>query len=282
MKKTLIVLLTTLVASTISVGQTEVGTIPSGEEAYIVPRNFTSNNSAKIAILDSIGNIAIYNSNFTLERTLTNPIYNQEDKRIGVDYVNYDDLILLGNDIGITQTLFNNDEDYEFICINYYEMGMGYNISGCDILSETGNILWSYRFNTDGGDIYIAKFDNKFYLACIEYIPIQEEWGFEYHPGNTKYFLINNNTQNIQEVASLPMNVFPTIANRSQTITVEFENENSAQEIKVINNAGQVVKTIPVAKGQREVKINTSDLKGLNILHAVGKNAIGNSKIIIK
>ncbi len=281
MKKTLIVLLTTLVASTIAVGQTEVGTIPLGEEAYIVPRNFTSNNSAKIAILDSIGNIEIYNSNFTVERTLTNPIYNQEDKRIGVDYVNYDDLILFGNDIGITQTLFNNDEEYEFICINYDEMGY---VSECDILSETGNILWSYRFNTDGGDIYIAKFDNKFYLACTEYILIhQDEWEFiYYYPDNTKYFLINNNTQNIQEVASLPMNVFPTIANRSQTITVEFENENSAQEIKVINNAGQVVKTIPVAKGQREVKINTSDLKGLNILHAVGKNAIGNSKIIIK
>ena len=59
---------------------------------------------------------------------------------------------------------------------------------------------------------------------------------------------------------NVPFNVFPTVAERGNDITVQLEEGASAREIVVVDAMGREVKSIPVAQGQREVKISTSDL----------------------
>ena len=79
------------------------------------------------------------------------------------------------------------------------------------------------------------------------------------------------------------MRVFPSVADRSQTITVELGEGNNATEVQVVNSVGQVMKTVAVQPGQREVKLRASDLNsGMHIVGTRSRVGQGACKIIVK
>ena len=70
--------------------------------------------------------------------------------------------------------------------------------------------------------------------------------------------------------------------NLDDNITVELGESNTAKEIEIINASGQLVKRIPIAKGQKSVTFGAQGItRGLNMVRASGdKNNV--TKIIIK
>ena len=183
-----------------------------------------------------------------------------------IDVYNYDDNTII-NGVHYTQTLFNNDSKFEYIkpvwdgeC----------RIVRLDIIDEDGNtvnsITWTagYVLNPDyysgedavvysqSGGCKLIVIGGKYYL-CLNV-------GTNNFNKQSLYYRIDRQTQSITRVENVPFNVFPTVAERGNDITVQLEEGASAREIVVVDAMGREVKSIPVAQGQREVKISTSDL----------------------
>ena len=79
------------------------------------------------------------------------------------------------------------------------------------------------------------------------------------------------------------MMVSPTIAHRTEQITVTLDEKNDTHEIFVVNSAGQIVKRVPVAAGQKTVSFSAQSLsQGLNIVNTTDKPTANSCKIIIK
>ena len=79
------------------------------------------------------------------------------------------------------------------------------------------------------------------------------------------------------------MNVSPTIANRSDNITVTLGADSDAKEIRVINAQGQTIKTIPVTEGQKTVTFSAQGMsQGVNIINAPEKGENNTQKIMVK
>ena len=79
------------------------------------------------------------------------------------------------------------------------------------------------------------------------------------------------------------MRVSPTMAHRSDMITVELEGDsNKARQIRVVNAAGQTVKRVTVPAGQRSIQINAADLsQGLNVINVEGEK-MNTCKILVR
>lgn len=189
---------------------------------------------------------------------------NIEPTRIAVYY--YDDNTSIET-VHYTQTLFNNDSKFEYI----KPVWDGRRIVRLDIIDEDGNtvnsITWTagYALNPEyyysGEDLVVYSqnqdcrllvIGGKYYL-CLKV-------GANNRITQTLYYRIDRQTQSITRVENVPFNVFPTVAERGNDITVQLEEGASAREIVVVDVMGREVKSVPVAQGQREVKISTSDL----------------------
>lgn len=188
---------------------------------------------------------------------------NIEPTRISV--YNYDDNVF-DNNVHYTQTLFNNDSKFEYI----KPVWDGRRIVRLDIIDEDGNtvnsITWTagYALGPDyysGEDAVVYSRINDCRLIVIGgkyYLCLNV--GANHYNKQTLYYRIDRQTQSITRVENVPFNVFPTVAERGNDITVQLEEGTNAREIVVVDAMGREVKSVPVAQGQREVKISTSDL----------------------
>ena len=147
-------------------------------------------------------------------------------------------------------------------------------------MSEDGSTIWSWQVageNREALGMTLVKWDGAYFLVTSECTE-------DYHHYYFTWYRIDRPTQSITRVeGEMPMNVFPSVADRSQTITVELGENTSATEVQVVNALGQVVKTVAVQPGQREVQLRASDLgHGTHIVGARSHNAQGACKIIVK
>ncbi len=194
-----------------------------------------------------------------------------------------------GEDVYPTQTLFNSDEKFEYIRLEYddtpsvYEYDYdgdgvmdhrtiyrGNNCIGFSIVQEDGTVLQTIVIDDFEFD---AMMDDEFHLYKIN-------GNFYLTEGNI-VFLIDKKTNNIKQVNTLPsMKISPSVADRDAQVTVELEDD--AAEIQVLNAAGQTVKRIPVSDGQRHIVFNARGLnKGVNMVRAKGRNSVSR-KFIVK
>lgn len=227
-------------------------------------------------------------------------------------YRNYDEgNACYDNNIYISQTLFNDDEKYEYIVpfadesvssmwwndrnndgtIDYYNKNYGEPVAGFNVVSEDGSILHTVKYDND----FVAEEYNMYYKdICCDVIKINgkiyiEVRGFvinenDYTQKNAiLIFALDKETNSIRKVAKhVGMNVRPAIADRCEPITVEL-GDDSVNEIIVSNAAGQIVKRVPVSAGQRQVSFSSQGLsRGLNVINANGKNGKSNCKVIVK
>lgn len=298
MKKFTMILAVMLCLGISMKAQTYVGDIPEEIEG-IIPGCFTSNGHPNVVYWmydeDENQHFSVYKSDFITHLT-----------DITVDDLYYADYIDLdtyseGLELVFTQTLFNDDEFYEYIDYEtesvtycdtvyswydpdldttyYYVEEYTYSIrKAINVKSTNGTTIWSYNPG-EGGTCRlecILKFDNNYYLLVQSY---NENIGDE-----ALHLYLVKQGQGITKVDTpLPMSVFPTILTREQKITVELGEGNNAREITVVNSLGQEVKRIPVEKGQRTITIPARDLsRGLNVLNTRTSKGQGSCKIIVR
>lgn len=214
-----------------------------------------------------------------------------------------------------TQTLFNNDSKFEYVVPRYngaytYEYTKRENVwidgywddvqnewidgyydsvdvthrytrtkvEALDVKNEDGTVVNSISLPADAlsfdDDLAVIKLGGVYYL-------IVEAWQANSH--KMYFYRLDHQSSSIQQVAEIPINVFPSVADRSQTITVELGEGTNASEVQVINTLGQVVKTVPVQAGQRKVQLRASDLNsGMHIVGTRSHEGKGACKIIVK
>lgn len=276
----LVALMTTFAMSGAFAQIVRLNDAPSTGFEYVIPADFTNNGT--LFGYEEDGNISLYNSDFQFITTT------QWDKWLDVHYYDIDNSGSLYDhhaNMGPTQTLFNNDSKFEYFVGNdavWSEGGdrvKGY--TSIQIMSE-GQVLQTISA-TQGNYLYqyidIYKVDNKFYLLFDEVNEADGTW-------KTIVYRINRSsvTSVLEPVdVDFPMNVFPTVAHRSQPITVQLGEGNNASEVSVIDATGRTVQRVAIQPGQREVVIPAATLpRGLNVVNARNAQSQASYKIIVR
>ena len=206
-----------------------------------------------------------------------------------------------GNSSIVTQTLFNDDEAYEYVIpiiaytrnsraendrdgdgeIDYIQEVYRHANVGFNIKSSNGQTLQSIKLESghEYDDIELIKFNKKTYLCLLAY-PSEGD-GDRY----SIYYPIKPNSTGINPLgAPVRMKVSPRMADRSESFTVELDGESSAErEVVVVNSAGQTVWKQKVPAGQRTVSIGAARLgKGVNVVRVNGGKGAESCKVIVK
>ena len=237
--------------------------------------------------------------------------------RYGLSFVNYDtDQVMFDEESGdglcLTQTLFNEDEQYEYLHfpISGYKASTSYNeypsspdcydcesgsytehrdlyyysyYSGFEIKSESGASLQTISFPSGfvmpNVTVEIIKLSNEYYIICT---------GMMNENPAMLVYKINRATQSVQQIgAPVQMIAYPNPVNRNNTVTILLGGENAGKgqtELQVTNMQGQVVERHMVPAGQKQTTIPARNFApGMNVIH-VQQNGqtVSTAKIIAK
>lgn len=235
----------------------------------------------------------------------------------GLGFINYDTDQLMfddenGDGLCLTQTLFNEDAQYEYLYFpisgykrsNYNYPSDPYEYSdkeesysytqeadlyhysvfaGFEIKSESGATLQSITFPNGFymSDLSadIIKLSNEYYIICT---------GMMNENPAMLVYKINRATQSVQQIgAPVRMSAYPNPVNRNNTVTILLSGENAGQtqtELQVTNLQGQVVDRHLVPAGQKQTTIPANNFApGMNIIR-VQQNGqtVGTAKIVAK
>lgn len=238
-----------------------------------------------------------------------------EEKFEEENHIDVKDYGILCNDDGhswdclLTQTLFNNDEAFEYIQsigktvetteeedrdgdgqIDEITIYGENKLTGINIVSEDGKILNTISLEEElknypgyqvHYDIRLYKINDKFFISfsLVNYdSDIMEHINLLY--------AINPGTTEIQKVGTpIKMLISPRVVDRNESINVRLsEADNAAREIAVRNTAGQTVHKTTIPAGQTGIQINSSQLSnGLNVISVKdGKNRQENCKVMVR
>lgn len=186
-------------------------------------------------------------------------------------------------EINVTQTLFNNDEKFEYVLPIEIEEDDGQRTYiGCKIISEDGTVLQTLNIpdNIEYPEMTIYIIGDNYYLAFDCY---------EGKDGNTytDFYKISKDASDPSKVSISTepkrMNVSPRMVGRNEDITVAAETED-LRDVVVTDASGRRVYSTRVSDGQRAVRINANRLSpGMNVVNvkdANGKNE--DFKVIVK
>lgn len=236
---------------------------------------------------------------------------------IGLGMFDYDDgefQYTWGDNVGLlTQTLFNDDAQYEYInflpgeyklseygnepdcgedchCDDEYISRRQYyhaRCAGFEILSETGSTLCSVTFPATVEvrlwyyTATLIKLDNQYYICISADLKGQEERVLLcYHIERS-----NNGASVHQVSAPMPIAAYPSPANRNQTITINLGGDNkTATDVQVINMNGQVLDRRTIPAGQQQTTLPASSFApGTNLINATQNGQpVGTARIIVK
>ena len=199
----------------------------------------------------------------------------------------------------ITQSLFNDDEKYEFLLpelaiFESTEKNWNGTVSttymhktiGFKIVSEDGTVLHSLILNEEKNpnmrcDAYVTSLGDKKYLIVESYISGAEN-------EHVLFYEIKKDGSGIQKVREMRggMNIRPTVANRDEqiTITLNEENSNVARELVVTGVNGQLVGRRDIPAGENSVQIPASMLRSgmYNFTLQQKGQVVDNGKVIVK
>lgn len=205
--------------------------------------------------------------------------------------------------VTITQTLFNNDEKYEF-CLpvmdvftkedsysDYYQtqtIQYRYEPIGYKIVSEDGTVLQEIivneaRDNNLSIDAVVMQLGDKTYFVIRTY---SGEYGEEHEM--TYLYEINKNTNSIQKVREVKgsMRVTPTVANRNEEITISINDDNCnvARELIITGVNGKLIERRTIPAGENTFKVNAAMMRSGMYNFTLQKKGefVDNSKVIVK
>ena len=238
---------------------------------------------------------------------------------IGIGFINYDTdpsieyFFQIGNGLCLTQTLFNNDDKYEYLqfpCelteeISYDNDGPSYGeeyesntytttktfyqyslYKSFNVMSEDGAILQTITF-PNGFEMmeYVAaqiiQLSGEFYILCQGEMNDNE---------TLLIYKINRSSvgASVEQVcAPIKVGAFPSIANRNQMITIQLSGDNAGSRqtnLQVVDMQGKVLNQQHIPAGQTSTTIPAHRLSnGMNLIKITqGSKTIGTEKVIIK
>ncbi len=203
-----------------------------------------------------------------------------------------------------TQTLFNNDEKWEFLRpiytevvyntresdrdddgeIDYKEITYRDKVKAYEIVSEGGNVLSS--FLVPEGDDYtprIVKWDGEVYFG----ISVEKEISHYNYEEYTAIYSIDKNASSVKKIASTPaMRVSPALAERNSTVnvTLDAETVKNGGELIITDSNGRTVGRSHVEAGQTSVPVTTDRMGSgvYNITLTEKGQKVENARIIVK
>ena len=215
----------------------------------------------------------------------------------------------LDAEIYATQTLFNNDEKWEFLRpiyteaiynsresdrdddgeIDYKEVTYRDRIKAYEIVSEDGNVLSS--FAVPEGDYYdpiIIKWDGEIYFGISIQKKIDEDGDYYYNYEEfSVIYSIDKNASSVKKIASMPaMRVSPALAERNSTVnvTLDAETVKNGGELIITDSNGRTVGRSHVEAGQTSVPVTTDRMGSgvYNITLTEKGQKVENARIIVK
>ncbi|MBQ7966710.1 MAG: hypothetical protein IJ290_02215 [Bacteroidaceae bacterium] len=203
-----------------------------------------------------------------------------------------------------TQTLFNNDEKWEFLRpiytevvyntresdrdddgeIDYKEITYRDKVKAYEIVSEDGNVLSS--FLVPEGDSYaprIVQWDGEVYFG----ISVEKEISHYNYEEYTAIYSIDKNASSVKKIASTPaMRVSPALAERNSTVnvTLDAETVKNGGELIITDSNGRTVGRSHVEAGQTSVPVTTDRMGSgvYNITLTEKGQKVENARIIVK
>lgn len=255
------------------------------KDYYFTNSKFSVNGQSQLfTIDDKTSTFALYDEYFTKQREFKTIQINTPQgtrKYCTIGCYNYDEGIKYASSIYISQTLFNSDEKYEYLSPIYDGK-----YTGINVVSEDGTILQTINF----GNYYLGTIVSQINLYVIngkKYLFIDDMRNPDSTDPTILIYRIDSETSQINFVAKHEgtLNIHPRVADRSDMITVEMneEDDNGIREIIVSNAAGQTITRVPVEKGQKSVTIPASELsRGMNIVDAIDRKGHNANKVIVK
>lgn len=219
------------------------------------------------------------------------------------------DIMQQDNKAHLTQTLFDTDAAYEYLLPVYsvetvaeYDGPTGYDevkgeevvvekysgtvlrMSGVKVVDESGATVATFTFDSNffssTGSPDVFDLGGKRYIAFNGYIQKSADESVS----AMVIYSIDSETSAVRQVAmETGMRVNPTIAHRSDMITVSLEGDsNKVRKVRVVNAAGKTVKVVNVPAGQRSIQLHANELSnGLNIVNVEGE-AANTCKVIVR
>lgn len=263
-----------LAISSSTFGQTLVKTYDITKSFRFVPKTFTYQEKPCLYVRESdkidpsTRGFVIFDENFeVIKRISTN-------EAVSVEFYDFD-TFADEYEFYFSQTLFNNDEKFEYIKLIVNESGK---YSGLQIKSETGEVLSTVTFNNalSWCDLQVFKMKSKVYLLVVAK-----------YEDLTYIYRIDKETSTVQKMKTVEgINIMPRMPKRHEVVTVELDDvSDEAREIQVVNGAGQMVDRIIVPAGQKQVQLNSAHMSpGINIINVKGSDnkAVSSQKIFVK
>lgn len=209
----------------------------------------------------------------------------------------------------VSQTLFNEDEDYEYIVPKYTIVDEGGDLISSDDPEYAHEIVLSRRvllssgypaqtgfrvMSSDGSVIKEIDFEEGFlldeysndqYLIVMgnkTYIAIDGEYkdGESYQRGIV-FYLVDGKETAIKQVKTAPIKM--KVTKRANTIDVHLSNTDQPSNIVVTNMNGMTLAKQNARAGQSEVMINTTAPSGVyNVSRIQNGKVVDSSKVVLK
>ena len=234
----------------------------------------------------------------------------------GIGFVDYDanqiisEIFSNGDGVCLSQTLFNQDEKYEYLSFSYelseesiYEencplpeysstftqYGTGWRASvykSFNVMSEDGTILQTVTFPNGFNMIelveaQVIKLADQYYILCQGEMNESE---------TLLIYKINRSSvgASVEQVcAPIKVGAFPSVANRNQMITIQLSGDNAGKNqtnLQVVDMQGKVLNQQTIPAGQTTTTIPAHRLSnGMNLIKITqGSKTLGTEKVIVK
>ena len=197
------------------------------------------------------------------------------------------------NDMEFTQTLFNNDSDFEYIAPIYKlgqssvyerdytkEISYDYFMIGFAICNTSGNELQRILFPQEGvasdPDFRLVTIGNKEYIA-VRYSD-RNDGGYK-----TIFYTIGANGTGLQQATEpISVRVAPTLISHDQSINVELDDIKGDGQLSVTDIAGRTVFSSKIQENGIYQIPARSLSRGMNIVTVQTQSGNKSTKVIVK
>ncbi len=250
-----------------------------------IPAVFTTDGKGQAYLVseyfgDSGGSVEIniYDETFTKIRTFSVPSETE-----GFDFENYNTGADYSYSVRFTQTLFNNDDEYEYLVPIKRpfttDWGDDVRTVGYRILSTNGEELSHIEFGDglydyDGGNILHIG-DNNF----LKFRLYNSDGSF------LAIYAIDKTATGVKQVLKKKvLSITPTIVNSSEKVNINVEGVARERVISVVSTNGGLAKQIAIPAGQSSVSLDTTGMSpGMYIVNVFdGKREYESCKMIVR
>ncbi len=251
---------------------------------YPIPAVFTTNGKGQACLYDEeFGysgrsvEINIYDETFTKIRTFSVP--SETAHFYFEDYNTGDDEL---SSIFFTQTLFNDDDEYEYLVpIKVKNTNSWYDTVGFRILSSNGEELSCIEF---GDGLSGSTYENSL-------LHIGDNYFLKFRLSNSDgdsflaIYAIDKTATGVKQVLKKKvLSITPTIVNSSEKVNINVEGMARERVISVVSTNGGLAKQIAIPAGQSSVSLDTTGMSpGMYIVNVFdGKREYESCKMIVR